>query len=123
MALICVISCPNESTIVVTEEVAASSAQMKAPEPEAPIQPAACRLVLLEHIEQLQSRLEGRLEQLETRLEQLEGTDLELSAPVPGEDSSGDDSSPRCTRTKEMLRMLQRDLASVGRISNYVTSE
>jgi PHD finger protein 20 len=85
---------------------------VKAPEPEAAIQPAECRLVLLEHIERLQAKLEARLTELEARAEELEAKDAELCEPEAG--------SPR---TKETLRLLQRDLASVTKISNYVTPD
>lgn len=88
------------------------SAPVKAPEPEAAIQPDACRLVLLDHIERLQAKLEARLEELEARMDELEAMDSELCEPEGGS-----------SRTKETLRLLQRDLASVTKISNYATSD
>ncbi|KAF4518402.1 hypothetical protein B566_EDAN010495 [Ephemera danica] len=104
----------TEESQAVVPMVSTPVPQAKAPEPEAPIQLASCRLVLLEHIERYQAKLEARLAELELRADQLEARDPELAGVCERDQTSN---------TKDTLRMLQRDLDSVNKISEYATSD
>ncbi|CAB3366649.1 Hypothetical predicted protein [Cloeon dipterum] len=85
---------------------------IKAPEPEAPIQPEKCRVMLVKHIQRLQDQLEARINELEER-----NLGLERRAPqIYGKDVSD-------ARVKETLRMLRRDVGSVHKIGTYTMKD
>ncbi|KAK0077917.1 hypothetical protein PV325_003286 [Microctonus aethiopoides] len=73
------------------------------PEPEAPIDPAECRLRLLEHIEHFQNHIEARLTTVEAQLIVLEVIDDDKEII----ESSTLDVHPRI---KQTIQMLLRDL-------------
>ncbi|KAK7793947.1 hypothetical protein R5R35_005816 [Gryllus longicercus] len=86
----------------------ARKAVQSAPQPEAPIDPTECRLILLDHIEHGQQQVEERLALIETQLEELENMDT----------SSNID---RCSdsRIKETIQMLLRDLSALYDIATF----
>lgn len=57
----------QETSITVENEVSALP-QPFIPEPEAPIDPAECRMRLLEHIEHFQCHIDSRLTSIETQI-------------------------------------------------------
>ncbi|XP_024944954.1 PHD finger protein 20 isoform X5 [Cephus cinctus] len=77
------------------------------PEPEAPIDPAECRLRLLEHIEHFQNHIDSRLTTIEAQVCALEAMD-------PDDPTSSVDVLPR---TKQTVQMLLRDLNTVRKLA------
>lgn len=80
------------------------------PEPEAPIDPAECRLRLLEHIEHFQNHIEARLTTVEAQLIVLEVIDDHNEII---ESSTLDVHS----RIKQTIQMLLRDLNTVRKLA------
>lgn len=76
-----------------------------APQPEAAIDTADCRLNLLEHIAHSQSLVEERLGEFEQKLNEID------VPPLPGED---EENYPRVRQT---LQMLLRDLNTLKEFS------
>lgn len=58
----------QEPNVADVENAIAALAQPFIPEPEAPIDPAECRMRLLEHIEHFQCHLDSRLSSLEAQI-------------------------------------------------------
>ncbi|KAL0109349.1 hypothetical protein PUN28_014432 [Cardiocondyla obscurior] len=77
------------------------------PEPEAPIDPAECRMRLLEHIEHFQNHIDSRLTSIEAQVFALEAMD-------PDELVSDPLVQPR---TKQTVQMLLRDLNTVRKLA------
>ncbi|XP_018349614.1 PREDICTED: PHD finger protein 20 isoform X3 [Trachymyrmex septentrionalis] len=96
----------QETSITVENEVSALP-QPFIPEPEAPIDPAECRMRLLEHIEHFQCHIDSRLTSIETQIFALETMD-------PDELVSDPLVQPR---TKQTVQMLLRDLNTVRKLA------
>ncbi|XP_018392140.1 PREDICTED: PHD finger protein 20 isoform X2 [Cyphomyrmex costatus] len=96
----------QESSITVENEVSALP-QPFIPEPEAPIDPAECRMRLLEHIEHFQCHIDSRLTSIEAQIFALESMD-------PDELVSDPLVQPR---TKQTIQMLLRDLNTVRKLA------
>ncbi|XP_036150308.1 PHD finger protein 20-like [Monomorium pharaonis] len=96
----------RESSIAVESEVSVLP-QPFIPEPEAPIDPAECRMRLLEHIEHFQCHIESRLTSIEAQifaLETMDPDELVLDPHVQ-------------PRTKQTVQMLLRDLNTVRKLA------
>lgn len=77
----------------------------KAPQPEAVIDSADCKLNLLDHIAHSQSLVEERLDNFEAQIDALDGGGIES------------DSEEDLVRTKQTMQMLLQDLATLKELS------
>lgn len=77
------------------------------PEPEAPINPAECRLRLLEHVEHFQKHLDALLTNVEVQVGALEAMDSDDITQEPDIDP----------KTKQTIQMLMRDLNSLRKLA------
>ncbi|XP_044008198.1 uncharacterized protein LOC122852461 isoform X3 [Aphidius gifuensis] len=82
-------------------------AQPFIPEPEAPINPAECRLRLLEHVEHFQKHLDALLTNVEVQVCALEAMDSD-------DTTQETDIDPK---TKQTIQMLMRDLNSLRKLA------
>ncbi|XP_025991994.2 uncharacterized protein LOC105202675 isoform X4 [Solenopsis invicta] len=96
----------QESSLALESEVS-TFPQPFIPEPEAPIDPAECRMRLLEHIEHFQCHIDSRLTSIEAQIFALETMD-------PDEFVSDPHVQPR---TKQTVQMLLRDLNTVRKLA------
>ncbi|XP_011690021.1 PREDICTED: PHD finger protein 20 isoform X1 [Wasmannia auropunctata] len=97
----------QESSISNVENEVSALPQPFIPEPEAPIDPAECRMRLLEHIEHFQCHIDSRLTSIEAQIFALEAMD-------PDELVSDPHVQPR---TKQTVQMLLRDLSTVRKLA------
>lgn len=81
-----------------------------APKPEAAIDSRECQRRLMEHIKNVQSQLNRRLDSIEVLVDQIEG-ESEMGAMTPEEDA-------KCTpRIKQTMHMMMDDLATMKEIA------
>lgn len=59
---------PRQTSMVNIENEVVAPLQPFIPEPEAPIDPAECRMRLLEHIEHFQNHIESRLSSIDAQV-------------------------------------------------------
>ncbi|XP_077264124.1 PHD finger protein MBD-R2 isoform X4 [Temnothorax americanus] len=97
----------QESSISNVKNEVSALPQPFIPEPEAPIDPAECRMRLLEHIEHFQCHIDSRLTSIEAQIFALEAMD-------PDELVSDPLVQPR---TKQTVQMLLRDLNTVRKLA------
>ncbi|XP_071569616.1 PHD finger protein 20 isoform X5 [Temnothorax nylanderi] len=97
----------QESSITNVKNEVSALPQPFIPEPEAPIDPAECRMRLLEHIEHFQCHIDSRLTSIEAQIFALEAMD-------PDELVSDPLVQPR---TKQTVQMLLRDLNTVRKLA------
>ncbi|XP_011872966.1 PREDICTED: PHD finger protein 20 isoform X3 [Vollenhovia emeryi] len=97
----------QEASIANVKQEVSALPQPFIPEPEAPIDPAECRMRLLEHIEHFQSHIDSRLTSIEAQIFSLEAMDPDelVSNPL----------SQSCT--KQTVQMLLRDLNTVRKLA------
>ncbi|EEB16829.1 PHD finger domain, putative [Pediculus humanus corporis] len=80
----------------------------KAPEPEAPIDSAECKLNLLDHLIHYQTLVDARLSWIESLVAELESMQ---------DDAVNDEGPDRYPRTKATVQMLLRDLSTMKKIA------
>ncbi|XP_063224785.1 LOW QUALITY PROTEIN: PHD finger protein 20-like protein 1 [Bacillus rossius redtenbacheri] len=80
----------------------------RAPQPEAPIDPAECRLNLLDHINHSSQLADSRLSSIEAQIAALESQDADFAK---------DETPDFFPKTKQTVQMLMRDLLTMQRIS------
>ncbi|KAK6618752.1 hypothetical protein RUM43_013143 [Polyplax serrata] len=80
----------------------------KAPEPEAPIDSAECKLNLLDHLIHYQTLVDARLSCIESLVAELESMQ---------DDAVNDEAPERYPRTKATVQMLLRDLNTMRKIA------
>ncbi|XP_034934323.1 uncharacterized protein MBD-R2 [Chelonus insularis] len=104
----------NEDEQYIKEELKSPSQEPSVPlqpvipEPEAPIDPAECRLRLLEHIEHFQNHIDSRLTTIEAQVSALEAMDPDDAASFYAVEP----------RTKETIQMLLRDLSTIRKLAS-----
>ncbi|XP_025157823.1 PHD finger protein 20 isoform X2 [Harpegnathos saltator] len=98
-----------ESNIVQVEDEVTAPLQPFIPEPEAPIDPAECRMRLLEHIEHFQNHIESRLSSIDAQVCALEAMDMEELEELPNPHMQ--------SRLKQTVQMLLRDLNTVRKLA------
>ncbi|PSN55980.1 hypothetical protein C0J52_02156 [Blattella germanica] len=80
----------------------------RVPQPEAPIDPVECRLLLLDHIDHFQQQIDTRLTMLEEQVAALESQDP---------DAAKDEAADHYPQTKQTIQMLLRDLLTMRKLS------
>ncbi|KAJ9579846.1 hypothetical protein L9F63_004496, partial [Diploptera punctata] len=104
----------NNNNLRVTEARPAADAPVpvpeppRAPQPEAPIDPVECRLLLLDHIDHFQQQIDTRLTMLEEQVAALESQDP---------DAATDEAHDHYPQTKQAVQMLLRDLLTMRKIA------
>ncbi|XP_032683770.1 PHD finger protein 20 isoform X3 [Odontomachus brunneus] len=98
---------PRQVNMVNIENEVAAPLQPFIPEPEAPIDPAECRMRLLEHIEHFENHIESRLSSIDAQVCALEAMDVEELVPSLHDQS----------RLKQTVQMLLRDLNTVRKLA------
>ncbi|KAJ8735021.1 hypothetical protein PYW08_014271 [Mythimna loreyi] len=83
------------------QEQESQRAVMSAPQPEAPIENAACRRQLLKHLQRCQALIDARLDSIEAQVAELESQDPSFE---------DDETANYYPRTKQTVQMLMRDL-------------
>ncbi|KAJ8733791.1 hypothetical protein PYW07_014342 [Mythimna separata] len=83
------------------QEQESQRAVVSAPQPEAPIENAACRRQLLKHLQRCQALIDARLDSIEAQVAELESQDPSFE---------DDETANYYPRTKQTVQMLMRDL-------------
>ncbi|XP_071455555.1 PHD finger protein 20-like isoform X2 [Hetaerina americana] len=84
--------------------------EVRAPQPEAPIDPMECQLTLLDHIESMQQEVDSRLTLIEAQVAALEAEDDDIASDEPPE---------FYPHTKQTMQMIMRDLNTARRIAAF----
>ncbi|XP_046393390.1 uncharacterized protein LOC124161192 isoform X3 [Ischnura elegans] len=86
------------------------ASEVRAPQPEAPIDPMECQLTLLDHIESMQQEVDSRLTLIEAQVAALEAEDEDIASDEPPE---------FYPHTKQTIQMIMRDLNTARRIASF----
>uniref|UniRef100_A0A2A4KA81 MBD domain-containing protein n=1 Tax=Heliothis virescens TaxID=7102 RepID=A0A2A4KA81_HELVI len=86
------------------QEQEAQRALVVAPQPEPPIENAACRRQLLKHLQRCQALIDARLDSIEAQVAELESQDPSFE---------DDETAEFFPRTKQTVQMLMRDLETM----------